>query len=351
MYLAVVPFGGLLLASLALALRHRARARAEEAIQPGDPLVNGRATVFGKVEGEPSDPPVVVVRIHQHGTEASNKGQWSHTWKETGRDVEARPFTLVRADGQRVRVEPDERVVLHENLVTFDRKSVEQRDRVAAVAVGADVHVTGELTAAGTAPRGAYRASGDAAVLRPPRREPMVVADEPSGSTDRQRMRFHLGAALGAAAALAAVRGLLGAYIHVALDGRLALARPTELGTWQTYVKPKNSAGYWVKHYGVRAEASFDGAVIGLESECDRLVHECLGAGRCSTVPFLVSKSHPEDYVIGDKPGALSASITVVVMMAIAVAILYPLALHTFRPWYLRKKVNDSGPGRLHESM
>jgi hypothetical protein len=346
-----LPFGATLAAAVTLASLHRRRARAEEALSPGAPLADGPAVVFGVVEGEPGAAPPVVVRIHQRGTEVQNKGAWSHKWRETGRDVEVHGFTIVRADGARVRVEPDERVVIHENLVRFELTAYASRERIAEIVPGAQIHVTGELAGAGAAARaGAYRASGAVPVLRPPRTGPMVIADEPVGDTDRHRMRFHALAAAVLAASFVTTVALAMPYSALILDGTHVLATPTEVGTWKTYYKPKNGAGRWITHYALRAEATLpSGAPVTLEDECGYSVYDCAEYGRCADVPFVVSAHRPDLQQIGDGPTIPAVAIALIVMLGICVGGGYPLAALATRPWYMRRKVNDGGKGRLTE--
>ena len=46
----------------------------------------------------------VVVAVEQQGREYQTKSGWAHRWSEVRRDVQARPFYVVRANGERVRV-------------------------------------------------------------------------------------------------------------------------------------------------------------------------------------------------------------------------------------------------------
>ncbi len=344
-----LPFGAMLAAAVALAFRHGRRARAEAALSPGAPLADGPAVVFGVVEGDPSAKPPVVVRIRQRGTEMCSKGSWSHAWRETDRKVEVEPFTLVRADGSRVQVEADERVVIDEALVRFERHAENLRDRVAEIVPGAEIHVTGELSGVGAgAHAGAYRASGTPPVLRPPRTGPMVIADEPGGDTDRRRARFQAIAAAGLAAAIACAWLVASPYANLVVGGVRVMARPTEVGTWRTWAKPKNRPGYWVTHYAVRAEGALPiGLLVALDDECNGLIYDCAKAGTCPQVPFVVAARNPELHQIGYGPTLSAGQIAVLILLGLGVGLAYPLTALATRPWYLRRKVNDSGPGRL----
>ena len=71
------------------------------------PLRPGPALVIGRVDGDdPSHgPPHITIEIEQKGREWKGKHSWHHEWRETSRSVDARPFYVVRPNGERVRVE------------------------------------------------------------------------------------------------------------------------------------------------------------------------------------------------------------------------------------------------------
>jgi hypothetical protein len=177
------------------------------------------------------------------------------------------------------------------------------------------------------------------------------VADEPVGATDRERMRFHLAASalLGAAVGLSgfAIRS----YLVLGAAGRIVMARPVAAGTWQTWTKPKNSAGYWVKHFALQAEGTVGDAMVALEDECAQGVYDCAKSGACSMVPFTVSKAWPDIHQIGEHATLSSGAVAMLMVSAIVAAIVYGVATSSTRPWYLRKRVVDTGAGRLAASM
>lgn len=348
-----IAMAALLAAAVALIARHRRRARAEAALLPGALLAEGPAVVFGVVEGGAGTESPVVVTIYQAGSEYCNKGQWRHTWKEQRREVDARPFTLVRADGVRVSVEPDERVVVHDKLTEIRRHDVASRSRVATVRPGDEIHVTGELSGM-SAGRGAYRGSGAQPVLRPPRSSPMVVAHEPVGETERERMRFHVKALAALVAAALALGALLAPYVTFAFQGRVVQALATHTATWRVWVKPKNSAGYWQTHYAVRAAAFSNpqtGEPLTLDAECDRELYDRARAGQAEAIPFVVAgNGGGATYALGDRATLARGALVGLLLIVLAAGIAYPVVTHGTAPWYLRRKVDDSGSGRLSES-
>ena len=165
--LVVALFGWVLLGGLLAYFWHRrtrhlrlareaddAQSRADRPLAAGDAVLAG--TVLDEGEGA-----AVTVRIHQRGEEKSRKGRWNHEWTETHREVTARPFHVVLASGERVRVEPDERVFLVDKLdgITKDPEG-NKRCRSATLTRDERVYVTGTLVRAPNPPPGA---SGDAA--------------------------------------------------------------------------------------------------------------------------------------------------------------------------------------------
>jgi hypothetical protein len=350
-----LPFGGMFLVAVALAWIHRRRARAEEALDPAAPLADGSAVLFGVVEGEAGevgeDDPPVVVTIHQHGTETYTKNGTFHAWKETARQITARPFYLRRADGARVRVEPGEGVVVHDGLLrTARHRARDERSRVAEVRAGEQVHISGELMGAGAPARrgSAYRGAATDPVLVPPRLAPMVISNEPPGDTEKRRQRFHAFSAVALAAALAFAWGVvLPDYARLLLDGQVVRVAPTAVRTWQVWVKPKNGAGHYETRYALRAEALAPDGPVTLEAHCGEALYRCAGWGRCAEVPFVVAAHHPSVSQIGERATISNMQTMVLVLMALFLGAIYPLAALGTRPWYARRKVNDSGRGGL----
>src|SRR5206468_7223794 len=70
---------------------------------------------------------------------------WSVTWTEMRRRVEVAPFYVVHASGERVRVEPDRKTKLAADLVVVERVDLKHRRRIARIAEGDEVWVTGVL--------------------------------------------------------------------------------------------------------------------------------------------------------------------------------------------------------------
>ena len=335
-----------------------------DSVDPRAPLADGSAIVFGVVEGEAGEGgPAVVITIHQRGTEEHVEGTTTQHWKETHRESNARPFYVRRDDGSRVRVEPDERVVVHDALLGVVRGSVkDQRSRVAEVRPGEQVHVSGELAGAGrstgdlrasdrklTAARGGvYRTVAVEPVLRPPRFAPMVISSEPPGDTEKKRMRFHAWCAVGLAAVLAfAGAVVVRDYLFLVLDGQRVRVTPTAFRTWTEWVQPKGTSGHRVTYYAVRAQALAPGGVVTLEDQCTSELYERVRAGEQVEVSFVVATHHPSVFQLGEGPAISEGQVMGLSMLLLALGGIYPLAARMTRPWYARRKVNDTVSGPL----
>lgn len=349
-----LPFGAVALAALSLALLHRRRARAERAFDPAAPLRDGPSVIAGVVELDAGTEPPVVVRIEQTGREHTAKNGPMHTWTETGRTVVAVPFLVRRDDGTRVRVEPDERVVLHGSLTRTERKALAQRARVAQIEPGEHVHVHGELVGAVREQRGGtYRGSAAMPALRASRLAPLVISSEPPADTEAALARFHAPASALLAVVFVLASALLApAFQLLSLDGRVVEARPTQTRTWQEWVKPKGEPGGWVQKYAVRAEArSPSGETLSLESTCSEQVHACASTGRCRTLPFLTSRISPSTHQIGTRPRVTHPEWLFMLILAWGLGWLYPSQALSRRPWYARRRLVESGAGSLQSTM
>lgn len=348
--LVVLPFGGVAAFSLFGWLQHRRYAAAERAFDPRAPLVNGHAMIVGQVElDEGAAGPAIEVVIRQRGRDWRGKHGWHHQWQETTREVRVRPFWVRLFSGQRVRVEPDERVVLRDDLSRVVRTSRLDRARVAELTPGETVHVTGSLFAAHAPAMGAaYRAAAQEPVLRPSRLAPMVVSTERPGETSSARARFYRAWLIGAAlAGLALPAAVFPTVAVLALTGRTVSAQPDATRHWQRYHKPKNSPGYYVQHYGLRSARAERDRTRVLTDECSVEAWSCVAAGECPEVRYTVSALSDEWVQIGDGPQLTTGRAVALGLAAFVLMLAFPLSVLGSRPWYFRRGVNDSGAGQL----
>ncbi|HEY1956776.1 MAG TPA: hypothetical protein VGH28_14250 [Polyangiaceae bacterium] len=200
---------------------HAVREAAESetlALDEGDLLLRGRVEEDGAVRAI----------VEQEGTEAERSGSWSVTWTERSRKIEVKPFSVRHASGERVRVEPGRDTKLAAPLGATERTSLSRRKRIAAVATGTDVWVTGILgRELDREAAGAYR-GGKGWVMRPRRQEPMVIATQAPEAALSKRARA--GATFGVYFAILFGVMLLaqGSYDALLLTGVPATAVVTE---------------------------------------------------------------------------------------------------------------------------
>ncbi len=335
--------------ALFFAWMHRLRSRSQRAFDPRAALANGASVLFGVVEAETDqDRPVISVRIQQRGREWQNKGAWSHQWAETEREVTVRPFYLRRDDGQRVRIEPDLAVALHDALSRTLRVATSVRTRTAELTVGERVHIAGTVFGVGRSiGGGAYRETMTEPVMRAPRTGRMVVSTEPPGDTEASRTRFHFGWAAGLLTALMASVALMLSFDAIVVDGRTVIATPTHTRFWETWVQPKNGRGYWSPHWAVRASAPWgEGRTISVEDDCSERVWSCASAGECD-VPFVVAEHAPGYQLIGTAPSVNSGLLVLCMIGASILGLGYWASAMQTRPWYQKRKVVEGGGGRL----
>jgi hypothetical protein len=135
------------------ALRDAAEARSLEATANA-PLRPGPATIVGHVDGGAGDAFVTIELAQRRQKVQKSNGGGYVEWRETSRRVEARPFYVKRQNGERVRVEPDERVFLVDRLDGQGGQEGQEdqaggagleRRRTATLRTGERVCVTGVL--------------------------------------------------------------------------------------------------------------------------------------------------------------------------------------------------------------
>jgi hypothetical protein len=174
--------------TLALRRRHwlslaAAADRAETAgiAQAGDTVLHGVVEADGDV-------PPVRVEIDQRG--------YQGLWTETKRRTVVAPFHLRTAAGDRVRVEPDPRVLLVRPLDRTIERGKHLRTRVAELSAGDAVHVAGALEPA-VPSDGPYRGDPRPATLRPPARGQLTISASPLREQFDQRAAYLASKALG----------------------------------------------------------------------------------------------------------------------------------------------------------
>jgi hypothetical protein len=347
---ATVPLVGLLVLALVYRAIHRRHARdAAESERGGSArLKPGPTVIAGQVIDDGEAGPAVSVTIDQFGTERCYKGDWRHTWRETGREIAVRPFYVQRDDGSRVRIEPDARAFLVDKLdgkVLIDRT---HRRRTATLATGERVHIVGTLVRAADPMEGGYREAGDGWVLRPMRGGSMLISTEPLADRSLRRARVHRNLAIALFLALLTLHGgIYGAFNLLRLRGHEVEATVVSTSTYKEWRKPKRSSGYWVHYYKVKAFYTDDqGAERWLEDHISLRYYNEAQPG--TKVPFIVAKGFPDTYTVGHAPSSDGGGpVLGLFIFLIGFSIAFPAIVIRTRPWYERKKVIDYGRGQL----
>jgi len=319
----------------------RAALAAERGAESGA-LRRGRAVVRGEALG-PAGTPLVRVRIRQVGRERQEKQGVYHTWTEVSRSVEAAPFMLRLASGERVRVEPGDNVFLVGQLTTGERPSEAERFRVADLAPGTHVYVEGVLLPpiAG----GAYRDAEPASTLRPAGGGPMLISVDPPER--RHELRAGLERAWARRLAIACLLVNLtafGAFWLGWLDGRVEACAVVHTRAWTTRSKSGTA-----RHLGVTAECpgakGSDADVEVSAMAFAEVASPAIPPGE-ATLPFLVVPNTGLAWV-GLRPN-LGIGAVVFGWAAMLVApLLYAWNVRHSRPWYEREVVVEEGRGPL----
>jgi hypothetical protein len=351
--LANAPMMGLLLSALALTAVHRRRARALRALDPRAPLRDGAAMIAGEVEWLPGDEgPVVSIRIEQHGTQQTSRNKNpSHTWTEVDREIRVKPFIVRCEDGSRVRVEPDDQVILEADLAVIVMDGRTTRARRAELDAGARVHITGELHGASgsTGREDVYRSKSGNPVLTPSRAHPMVISTRHPGAAEEQLARYHGDWALRFVFLVAVLAGaLLPSYELLAFDGKIVMAEVTGTATWQEWVKSKSQPDRLVISHAVRARLPRpDGSFTSVEEECNQAIHECVSRRACAYLPFVVSAHVPSVHELGTRPTVDTARGVGLILFMLFFGGAYVIGTFAQRPWYREKKLIEGGDGPL----
>jgi hypothetical protein len=345
--------GGILFALLAAALfwrrTHRRRAAAARAAAPAPrELVPGDAVVAGKVVIADGRDAAITIDIDQDGHEWQSKSGWMTTWKETDRRVEARPFYIQRAHGERVRVEPDGSVFLVDRLDGEARTGPDTRTRSARLTEGELVFASGVLVRGMDPQAGGYRDGSLGWVLRPRRGERMLISTEPQAQRHDRRARFHGGWVIAFLIAIGVLHGLLfGGYHALRFRGETVLAHIENLTSYRVWVQPKSGRGHWSTHY-VLAAAYVDARdnEQHVSDEVDGSFWYRAHQERDQPVPFRVVPSLRLAQVGSEATLAVWRAIVGCTEL-VFLLILYPATVVGSRPWYDRRRVVEQVKGRL----
>ena len=324
--------------------RHLRQARAADATHVNSNLAPGPAVLFGEVEYARNASAAVRVDVDQDGEESESSGVWTHKWTEKNRRVTVEPFYLRIDSTKRIRIEPTRDVFLVDSMDGVIRVELGKRTRYAELVPGEKVHACGELVLApdpeAPASEG-YRSSRQSFVLRPPKKQSMLLSSEPLGTRFRDRARFH-GRAARFAVALAVVCHVFLVGFHARRYlGQTVDASITKLDHYTT----TDDDGDTVHHYRVFLKPSNAPTIY---DDVDAFAFARLRVG--DVVPMrLVPGALSGRSTIGPD---VTASNTAFLLVPIVIGawFLYKHKEGTTQPWYMRSVV-DTGSGRLEESM
>lgn len=326
---------------------YRGRALRAESVGKLPPrLEEGPALLEGRVETDDGGP-AVRIEIDQVGREWSRKGGYTHEWQEKNRVVHVRPFHLRLANDELVRVLPDERVRIVDDLETERFEGIYRR-RVCELSARERVWVSGVLAREGhkAGASTAYRAGPTPLVLKGTAMEPLEVA---SGSLDRQFSywkKFYGRATTLLGAALFLVHVLLfGPYYARLWAGKVETTTVTRTNTYITTHKNGSTT-----HYVVYARLPAKAGGLDLHDEVDYKVHDAAKDGTLKTVPFLHVRAIPSLSAIGRHATLSFVSTVASALVALLAAIALPWLRRRAMPWYEQSRVIEQQPGRLDDN-
>jgi hypothetical protein len=308
------------------------------------PLRAGQTVVGGIVADDGAEGPAVTVTIEQVGKEWKYKGRWRHSWSETSRSVEVRPFHVLRRDGLKVRVEPDKNVFLVDRLDGMTEIAGSLRRRQATLTLGEPVYVTGGVMRPTPFEDEDDSPGMSGFVMRPPASGRMLISTEPLTDRQHAHARVHRNLAIATAIAFALCHvALLLHYDAIAVFGQPTVATVDNARQWKEWIRRKHG-GYWVTHYAVDA-SSPEGALsdeVSYHAYSD--FKRTLDLKVPQKVPFLVAGSLSQ---VGSE-ASCSSWLLLAVGAAVALYVLVcMLILASARPWYERSCVTDGGSGHL----
>ena len=320
------------------ALQLRGEVWRHKGLRPGALLVGGVAEPVDE-ESEAARreaaafSPFVELTIHQHGEQRSSRNGRYVLWKETTRTLTERPFILRTDAGMRVRVEPSGHIELVDKLEAPIRNG-NDRLRIAKIVPGERIWVRGDLLV-GSA-QGPYRGTADQPTLRPPSDRPMLICSQPIEAEDLGTARFHAGFALGFVVVLLFCQGVLFSTFRTLRYGVEQSARITDVRHWVTRNKNAvtNHYGFTVAPMNVQEEVSYD-------AYASHRVGDAIPVMRGATNPSLLQIGPASE--VGETTG----HVTFASFLTIGVVGAWLAVSASRRPWWRRKRYDETQPGTL----
>ena len=328
---------GLAVFAFRLSARYRQlRRQAEASFVPNAPLALGATVVQGMVECAEGTTETLRIEVEQDGTELENSGIWSHQWTETSRRALVHPFYLRHASGARIRVNAREDVMLIDDMSGVIRVDLAKRIRVAELVPEKQIFAVGELrkaTDSEGARVGSNRDQSLGYVLDPPRKGPMLLSSESLGQRFARREGFHQDWGKIIVMATIAFHLMMVPYHARMLTGRVVDARVTQM---QELGQDDD-----LSHYRITMQS---GHGRTLSTELPYFHRPRLQVG--SMVRVRDVQSWPEAVAMGPLATARSTA-HFGALLFVLLAGLYSWRTRMTLAWYERKKLVDTGNGRL----
>ena len=338
-----VGFAALVIVGTALvfALERWSRARQEHgqalALESGTPVLRPGPVVLRGTVQTWDDRPAIEVRIEQEGREYKTKNGFGHEWKETFREVHARPFTLVLADGTKIEVRPPDDARLADEL-SIEPTGPKDRVRRAQLSRGESVAVSGVLEQVSTTGgEDDYRGGGTTGYRLVPARGALFSAEHLAAAGLRwsafyQRWSWYL------AAALLVGQGMLwDSFYDVALRGERQIAVVSRLDTYRTYWSRSRET-----HYVVEAMLE---DLTRLEDDVARRTYDGLEPG--DRVPWLVVPGMPRHAQIGRQAQVSWLWLLLFGLAHGGLALACVAHWRSTARWWERRRLVENASGRL----
>lgn len=306
-------------------------------LRPGVITLRGRVCNEPGLEGSP-----VSVTIHQVGEQQQGRNGSYVLWREVRRDTRARPFYLVLASGERLRVEAKaEQLRLVDDLSVSERApGANARTRGVSVHSGQELFVRGEVQR-GVDPHGegqGYREAGARALVMAPASDGLLISSRPVDRDHRRRASYGLLFA-------AMLTGFLGVMQLAVFEDYRVLRRR---GVVSEAVVTGRSR-YTTQHKGARRvhyvlEAQLeDGTPVRDEVSQAAWTR----ATPSSSIQFTVARGGRVVQVGGGEVGIHRPAGVAAVMSLVGLAVLYVVGASARRGWFDRRKLIESEAGTL----
>jgi len=298
------------------------------------PLAPGPVTLRGTVESPEGAPVVLTIRQRAEASARSTR------WRETGRELTAKPFVLVLDDGERVRVEPSADAHVWVDLQRGESDGA-SRTVLGKLLPGDRTDVSGHLRMGeGVDPDGGYRGTARMLRLDPPREGRMrfcsVRLIERLASERAWAVAF-----LGLSSAVFALWQLYAVltFWPLVTSGVHCEGEITQLSTEGSSHPERVAIARIVSCGGSEAPAGLADAVVSATVPAS--VWSRLEPGE--RLPFVVSPDRPSLHQLGAhaRLELPAGKLPFAVLELVAIALVLYSARRHGRPWYEKERVID----------